>query len=266
MLQTFAEASRYLARADYLAAAQKNADFLLTQLHQNGGLLRSWRAGQAHLTAYLEDYAALTIGLLELYQSDPDSRWFQAAKALFDQMNSDYPDPQGGYFDTSASETRLLVRPKTLQDNATPSGNALATYATLLMASYDSREKLQQQAERILSSVSYPAFRYPLSFAEWLKSLDYLLGPQCQVALLVPPGASAANFLKPLWSHFRPRLIVGITTYPPLHTDPDFVKNRPIVNQSPTAYVCFGQTCLIPTNESHEFIRQLGEKIPSSIG
>ena len=259
MLQTFAEAARYLGRADYLAAARKNADFLLTRLFQDDGLLRSWRASQAHLTAYLEDYAALIIALLELFQSDPDSRWFQAAKVLFNQMSSDYQDPQGGYFDTSINEAWLLVRPKTLQDNATPSGNSLATYATLLLASYDSNEHLQQQAEHILNSVSYPAFRYPMAFAEWLKSVDYVLGPQSQLAILVPLGASAASFFQPLWSRFRPRLVVGICAYPPLQADPEFLKNRPIINQSTTAYVCSGNTCLAPTTESQEFIRQLGE-------
>src|SRR5690606_7581291 len=75
MLIAFAEAARYLKRPDYLQAAQRNADFLLSQLQADGRLLRSWRAGRAAHTAYLEDYAALGLGLLALYQSDPQPRW-----------------------------------------------------------------------------------------------------------------------------------------------------------------------------------------------
>ena len=264
MLQTLAEAARYLDRTDYLAAAQKNADFLLNNLQHAGYLLRSWRNGQAHQNAYLEDHAALIIALLELYQSDSDPRWFQSAKHLFTRMDADYKDPLGGFFDTPVTETSLLVRPKALQDNATPSGNALAAYATLLLAAYEGRGDLYQQVQKTLDSISYPAFRYPLAFAEWLKSLDYLLGPQKQVAILVPTGAFSSILTKSLWVAFRPRLVSATSTYPLSKDGPELLQYRPVVNHLPTAYVCFGQTCLVPTTDPEEFTRQLAAKKPAN--
>lgn len=257
MLQTFAEAGRYLKRTDYLSAAQKNAHFLLTHLQQEGRLLRSWRHGKANLAAYLEDYAALIIALLELFQSDSDPRWYQSARELFTRMNAEFSDPLGGYFDTDIREIELLVRPKALQDNATPSGNALAMFASLLISQYENLGELSQQVEKVVSSVSYPAVRYPLAFSEWLKSIDYLVGPQTQVALLFPAGSSVANFNETLWSRFRPRLISAISPYPPPQIFPELVKFRSLVQQLPTAYICFGQTCLVPTNDPAEFTRQL---------
>ena len=75
-LMAFSDAARYLKRTDYLEVARKNADFLLTHLYSSGRLMRSWRNGKARRhDAYLEDHAALILGLLSLYESDPDLRW-----------------------------------------------------------------------------------------------------------------------------------------------------------------------------------------------
>ncbi len=80
MLSAFSEAARYLQRKDYLEIARQNARFLLQELHKDGQLLRSWRNGKASHNAYLEDYASLILGLLNLYQSDPDPNWFKSAE------------------------------------------------------------------------------------------------------------------------------------------------------------------------------------------
>ena len=83
MLAAFAEAARVLDRDDYRTIAERNADFLLRELrHVNGRLLRTWKAGEAKLNGYLEDYSYLIEGLLELYQTTFDPRWFLAAQEL----------------------------------------------------------------------------------------------------------------------------------------------------------------------------------------
>ena len=102
MLTAFAEAGRYLQRPDYTQAAARNADFLLTALHLEDRLLRTWREGKAPYNAYLEDYAALILGLLALYQSDPDRRWFNDAVELAEGIITHFRDPDGGFFDTRA--------------------------------------------------------------------------------------------------------------------------------------------------------------------
>jgi len=265
MLQTFAQAARYLNRPDFLAAARKNADFLLTRLQVDGRLLRSWRDGKAHLAAYLEDHAALVLALLDLYQSDPNPRWFQAARQLWQPVPADFSDPGGGFFDTSAQQASLLVRPKALQDNATPSGNALAIQALLLLAAYDDRTDYQQQAEEILRSVNYPAIRYPLAFSEWLKSMDLQLGPQCQVAILSPAETSTESFTRLLWARFRPRLVAAISSFPPAPQAPELLNFRPLQEGQVTAYICFGQTCLAPTTKPQEFMQLLDAENPTGV-
>ncbi len=129
MLAAFAEAARALDRDDYLEVAERNAGFLLRELRQeNGRLVRTWKArpeqvegaGEAKLNGYLEDYAYLIEGLLELYQTTFDPRWFVAAQELAETMIAHYQSPDGGFFDTSDDHEALITRPRDLQDNATP--------------------------------------------------------------------------------------------------------------------------------------------------
>ncbi|MDP7260260.1 MAG: thioredoxin domain-containing protein, partial [Anaerolineales bacterium] len=119
MLAAIAEAARVLDRADYRAAAIRNAEFMLEMLRgRDGRLLRTWRAGRpAKLNAYLLDYACLAEGLLQLYQTTFDQRWYLAAHQLADNMLEHFTVQDGdGFFDTSADHEKLVVRPKTLQD------------------------------------------------------------------------------------------------------------------------------------------------------
>jgi hypothetical protein len=142
MLAAFAEAARALDRDDYRMIAERNADFLLRELRQeNGRLLRTWKrrpeqsegAGEAKLNGYLEDYSYLIEGLLELYQTTFEPHWFVAAQELAETMLEHFAHSDGTLYDTSDDHETLITRPRDLQDNATPSGNAMAVTALLTL-------------------------------------------------------------------------------------------------------------------------------------
>jgi uncharacterized protein YyaL (SSP411 family) len=123
-LQAFAQAARYLGdaglRAKYHDVATRNAEFLLTELRPSGRLRRTWREGIAGQEVFLEDYAATALGLLDLYAADFETRWFAAARELADEMIDRFSDADGGFFDTASDADPPLIRPKDLNDNATP--------------------------------------------------------------------------------------------------------------------------------------------------
>jgi uncharacterized protein YyaL (SSP411 family) len=253
MLTTFAQAARILKRADYLDAAIRNARFLLTELHPKDRLLRSWRENQPRHNAYLEDYASLVIGLLDLYQSDPNPEWFNSALHLTEEMIDHYADPSGGFFDTRDDHESLLLRPKDLQDNATPSGNALTAEALLKMTSYTGRGEWREIAEGMLAMIQSAAARYPTAFARWL-SVTYLATAQVhEVAILGEPADPRTQALvDTLWGVYRPYCVVAISAQPPPAGSPPLLDNRPMVNDRPTAYVCQNFICRQPVNEPDE--------------
>jgi uncharacterized protein YyaL (SSP411 family) len=270
MLACFAEAGRVLKNSSYLETAARNADFLLTalcpsgtmhpegSLHPSGTLRRAWRAGQAGAEVFLEDYAALILGLLELYQSDFNNRWFQQACALGDEMIRRFADPAGGFFDTSHGAEALLTRPKDLQDNATPSGNALAAEALLRLAALTENPEWQAQAEKTLDLAAGFSAAYPTAFARWLSAADFALGTVKQVALVGDLADERTRaLLDEIRSAYRPNLVVASSAYPPPNDVPALLLDRPMINSLPTAYVCEGFICQQPVTNPRELHKLL---------
>jgi uncharacterized protein YyaL (SSP411 family) len=246
-IRAFSEAGRYLDRPDYLAAARANAKFLLQELHPADRLLRSWRNGTARHNGYLEDYASLILGLLSLYQSDPDPAWFSAAVQLSTEMLANFSDPAGGFFNTRSDHETLLLRPKEIQDNATPSGNALAASALLWLNAYTGDDRGENTIKAAFSLVRNLIAKYPTSFAFWLQGLDFWLGPITQIAVLTPQSSKIqTDYLDEIMRDYHPRNVLAVSEGPPPEIAPALLKDRPILDNRTTVYVCRNFVCDLP--------------------
>ncbi len=241
----------------YYSMATRNAEFLLTALRPKGQLRRSWRDGKTTQQVFLEDYAALILGLLELYQTDFQERWYTAALELAEEMIARFSDPQGGFFDTPADGERLFQRPKDLQDNATPSGGALSCEALLKLAALSGNGRYRELAEQALRDVAEAALRYPTAFGRWLSAADFALGNGKQAAVLGETGAPDFQALmRFLRAEYRPNLVVAASAFPPSQTAPALLAERPLVDGKATAYVCEDFICKRPVT-SVEQLRDL---------
>jgi uncharacterized protein YyaL (SSP411 family) len=262
MMIAFAEAGRYLKEPTYIEAAIRNANFIIENMHTDGYLYRSWREGQASHNAYLEDYAALILGLLALYQGDPNPQWYHVAKQLTDELIAHFNDPEGGFFDTRADHETLILRPKDLQDNATPSGNALAALALLQLAALSTETAYRQHAEEMLQSMGKMLERYPTGFAQWLCAYDFAVAPVKEVAILGAEKSQGLQHLtEALWRGYRPYLMAAIShQYPPEAHSPGLLADRPLIDQQATAYVCQDFVCQTPVTSPQDFIQQLEAK------
>ena len=257
MLAAAAEASRAIDDSElqhkYLIMATRNADFLLDALRPDGRLKRSWRQGKATDEVFLEDYAALILGLLELYQTDFQEKWFASAQQLAEEMVDLFADPNGGFFDTSKNGEELLLRPKDLQDNATPSGNALACEALLKLAAFTDNGSYRDRAEQSLNLIAQHALRYPTSFGRWLSAADFALANVKQVAVVYSSDLEEARgLLQTVQSAYRPNIVVAASSQPPSETSPFLLKERPLKENQPTVYVCEGFVCKMPVNTISE--------------
>ena len=244
-LRAFSEAARYLDRPDYLKIAEENAEFLLAELHTPGRLKRSWRERQAHQNAFLEDYAALIVALLSLYQSSPNIKWYHAALELMQEMIEGYQSPDGNFYTTRHDQQDVIFRPVEIQDNVTPSGNALAAQALSLLSIYANRTDWQQTSENLLASAQPLSLQYPSSFAYWLQLLDFAIQPVDQIAILLPENVTSPVWIKEmLWAKYRPDMLFAQSPYPPPQSSPAMLQFRPLEHNSPTIYLCRGTTCL----------------------
>ncbi|MDX1379322.1 MAG: hypothetical protein R3307_10770, partial [Anaerolineales bacterium] len=268
MLAAMAEAARVVAGDESEASssqkndslnnkhyklATRNAEFLLKSLRPEGNLKHSWRDGKTTEEVFLDDYAALILGLLELYQTDFNNEWFAASKDLADEMIELFEDSNGGFFDTPQNGESLLLRPKDVQDNAVPSGNALACESLLKLAEFTGEGKYRDIAEKSLSLVANMAVQYPTAFGRWLSAADMALGNVKQVAVVhESDGEHALELIKKVRSQYRPNAIVAVSAIPPPEDAPALLRDRPVRQGKPTAYVCEGFVCKKPVTSSSD--------------
>ena len=268
MLAAFAEAARLLDRDDYRRTAQANAEFLLTALRApDGRLRRAWRrpgdqaiAPAAAGNAFLEDYANTAEGLLALYETTFAPRYFTAARELMDVAVARFADPAGGFFDTSDDHEALVVRPKDVQDNATPSGSAMAATVLLKLAAFTGEHRYREAAERALAGVSAFLARYPTGFAQWLNALAFHLGQPREIALVGEPADPELRaMLDVALGEYRPFQVVALKR--PGEASPiPLLAGREALNGRATAAVCLNFACRLPVTRAADLREQLAER------
>ncbi|NIM92546.1 MAG: DUF255 domain-containing protein [Anaerolineales bacterium] len=259
LLMTLSTAARILDDEAYLKSAQRLAEFLLEKMHRDGKLMRSWRSGKANYTAYLEDHAALGLGLIELYQVDFNLRWYNAAIKQTEEILGHFRDLNGGFFDTRDDHDKLISRPKTLQDSPIPSGNSMAALLLLQLGALTGENKYIEPALEALRAMQENAGRHPSAFSWWLCAIDFALGPQLQLALVGDPSDEEFhNLANVTYGQFLPRLVIagGI---PSSGAFPTLLHGRKQIDEAPTAYLCQGFACKLPTKDPEELESQIME-------
>ncbi len=259
-IAALAEAAVALRRPDYAAAATAAATALWDGLRTaEGRLLRSWKDGRAKHAAVLEDHADLAEGLLALYQSTFEPRWFQAAVELAELIVDHFADPAGGWFDTADDHEALVARPKSLQDNALPSGGAMAAVVLLRLAALTGEARYRSAAEDAVVAFAPLASSYPNGFAWWLVAADLAAYPIDEVAIVGGPGNDAAPLLAVVRDRFRPGVVLAASLDGPQPSSiVPLLRDRPLVEGRATAYVCRGFTCQAPTTSPDGLAGQLG--------
>ncbi len=262
MLASLAEAARVLGRDDYLNAAERAGDFLLEKMRsETGRLYRSYKNGTAKINGYLEDYANVIDALLELYQSTFVEKWFNEARTLVNTVLDHFRADDGGFFDTSDDHENLITRPRQLQDNATPSGNAMMAKQLLRLAAYTGDSRYEEAARAVLRPLIPAMQQYPQAFGEALNAADLLVHGIHEVAIIGNPVQEATEeLLNTVRKPYRPNVITALA-----RGNVDGEANIPLLsyrtmrNDQPTVYVCRNFTCQMPVTTADEVATLLNE-------
>jgi uncharacterized protein YyaL (SSP411 family) len=259
--RALAEAGRALGRADYVAAAVRNAEFVLGAMRVDGRLQRSWKAGQARLKGYLEDHAMVAAALLEVYEATFDRRWLDGARELADAMlRLFWDDALEGFYDTGHDHEPLIVRPRNLFDNAVPSGTSAAIETLLRLSVITGEAGFEARALAALRPLADLMTRHGSGFGRFLCALDFHLGPRTEVALLAPARDGGAETLAAeVFGRYLPnRVVVGATAGDArASAGIPLLEGRGAVEGKPTAYVCRNYACELPVTDRAALARQL---------
>jgi hypothetical protein len=247
-LRTLTEAAAALERPDWMEAARANARFLLSDLRRDDSrLLRSWQGGRANLLAYAEDYAAVLEAVLTLAELD-DVSWLADARAVADDLIRLFHDRErGGFFTTGIDAEELIVRPKDVQDNATPSENSLACNGLLRLAALSGNTHYADLAATWMRGMAQLVGEHPTAFAYLLGALERLVTPPIEVAVVGPDDDPDTDGL---WREITRRLLpaaVVLRAAPGTGADESpLLADRPLVDGKPAAYVCEHYACRQP--------------------
>ncbi len=246
MIAALAETGAVLERGDYLDAARACAEFVWTELRDpDGNLLRTYKDGRAHLSAYLEDHAFLLEALLTLYESTFEPVWFKRARSLAETILERFADEQrGGFFSTASDHESLIARRKEIGDHPIPSGNSSAALGLLRLAALTGESRYRRAAGGVLRLFAQPAMRRPEAFAHFLRALDFDLAPVQEVALA---GDDLAALAKVVRSELRPHLVLA--GGPEGASTPELLRDRTAVDGQAAAYVCESFACKQPTTD-----------------
>jgi uncharacterized protein YyaL (SSP411 family) len=252
MLAPLAEGSRILKDERYLEAASRAAAFLLDRMRTpEGRLLHAYKDGRARFNGYLDDYSNLIDGLTRLYEVSGEPRWIDAALELATVMIDEFHDPEGGgFFYTGRGHEVLIARQKDFQDNAVPSGNAMAATALLRLSALTGREDLRELGRSTLESVQVYLDRAAMAMGQSLVALDLLLASPREFAVIAGPDREEfRGVLEAISTPFLPHKVVAPAVGEDASTLAEtlpLVANRPAKDQRTTTYICERFACQAP--------------------
>jgi uncharacterized protein YyaL (SSP411 family) len=255
MLSGLAAAIKISSLPSYLDAAKRTVNFLFTRMFHDGYLLHTYKSGTAKILGYLDDYAFLAAGLLDLFEATLDRLNLDRALELTEIMIREFWDENsGGFFYTGRSHEQLIAQSKPIFDGSIPSGNAVAAHVLLRVYHYQGRDDYLKRAEKILRS-SYDAMEnQPFGFAHMLAALDFYLDKPREIVLVGDrKDPHTAELLEKIHSLYLPNMTLQcVSPGDSLEQISPLLAGKKAISGKTTVYVCHNSTCSRPAVEWDE--------------
>lgn len=255
MISSLAQGGVVLYEPKYVDAAEKATDFVLSTLRTDARLRRYYRNGKAVEQGVLDDYAFMTMGLLDLYEATFNTKWLIEAKKLTNEMMELFGDGKGGgFYLTGKDSERLIMRSLPAYDGAIPSGNSIAALALLKLGHFTMEQRFPERAQHLLETFSSRLEQSPMSLSAMLTAVDFWNGPIQEIVIAGDRRqAETKEMLNLIRSKFLPNSIVlfheGDRADSTIYEIVPFIKNQTGINGRATAYVCRNYVCKQPVND-----------------
>jgi len=177
-------------------------------------------------------------------------------------MIAHFQAPDGGFFDTSDDHESLITRPRDLQDNATPSGNAMTVTTLLKLAGFTNDLRYVDISQQALGQMQPMISQYPLGFGQWLQALSYTLAKPKEIAIVGDPdSADTQALLRIARDGYRPFQVIALGAQDTQPAAIPLLQDRGLVKGRAAAYVCRDFTCQAPTTEPEVLQTQLARRL-----
>jgi uncharacterized protein YyaL (SSP411 family) len=258
MLRGVATAARIFGDPDMLQLAVANGDFLFREMIRDGRVMRSHKSGETRIPGFLEDYAAVALGFIALYEATFDDVWIARAQSITESMMRWFwDDSAGAFFDTASDAERLITRPRDITDNAMPSGTSMAADLLLHLSDLTNDSVMRDRAMLVLTGAAALLTQFPTGFGHLLGVADMAVYGAVEVALAGDRSREEFTVLeREVASHYVPSLVLA-GGEPGSSNSIALLAGRTPRGGIPTAYVCRAYTCDEPATEAARLAEQL---------
>ncbi len=260
MVRALADGARAFDDARWRAEAVRHGDFLFLQLVRDGRVMRVHKDGVTKGAGFLEDYAAVALAALSLYELTLDERWLARARELNEStVRLFWDDTISGFFDTAHDAESLIARPRELTDNAVPAGNSLAAELLLRLGDLMGNEVDIKRGKWVLESLGEPLARYPSAFGYALGVAELAVHGATEVAIVGTEGEPGFDALvRETASRYLPSLVLAAGSNGSI----PLLRGRGLIDGNAAAYVCRSFACDAPTADP----RTLGAQLERAAG
>lgn len=253
MIASLAKAGRVFHQASYVQAAEKAVSFIRDNLIQNGRVMVRYRDGEVKNKAFIDEYAFLLWGYIELYESTFAPFYLEEAKKLAgNMMDLFWDDHAGGFFFSGNDDEPLLVNQKESYDWALPSGNSVAACQLLRLAKLTGDFTLEEKVQQMFQVFSKDIHDYPNGHAMMLQSVMLSQQAMKEVVIVMDNETKeVVDFIQHIQENFHPEIslmAVKRNEQAELSEIAPFIEDYAMINEKPTIYVCENVQCNLPTN------------------
>ncbi|MCE5222435.1 MAG: thioredoxin domain-containing protein [Clostridium sp.] len=262
MIAALAKAYKVLEDERYFEYAKKAVNFIFDNLiDENKRLLARYRDEESRHKAYLDDYAFLCFGLIELYESSFDITFLKKAIDLNkDMINFFWDNDKQGFFLYGEDSEKLIARPKELFDGAMPSGNSVAAYNLIKLSRITGDTYLEEMAEKQLNFICGSLFSEEINYSFFLIAASFALNPSKELVCVLKDKSDEEK-IKDLLSE---KQTFNLTTIIKTNENKEeiegiipFIKDYNFTNDKSTYYLCKGRACLAPINDINQLKKLL---------
>ncbi|HEV7706535.1 MAG TPA: thioredoxin domain-containing protein [Gemmatimonadaceae bacterium] len=253
MVRALADGARAFDDARWRAEAVRHGEFLFRELVRDGRVMRVHKDGVTKGAGFLEDYAAVALAALSLYELTLDSTWLDRAREIGDSMvRWFWSDEIGGFFDTAHDAESLIARPRELTDNAVPAGSSLACELLLRLGVITGNKESTLRGAWLVETLGEPLVRYPTAFGYALGAAELAVHGATEVAIVGVRGDAGFDALvRETSTRYLPSLVLASGDPDVIHgSDPlPLLRDRAMIADRATAYVCRGYVCEAPVTD-----------------
>jgi uncharacterized protein len=250
MIGAMARAGDVLGKKQYIESAKKAANFIWDNLRNEGKLLHRWRDGEARYDAYLDDYAFLIKGLLDLYEASFEKIWIERAIELQQKQDAMLYDTRSGIYNMNRPSSDIIFQSKNDYDGAEPSGNSISALNLFRLAMITEKDSYEKRAEEILQYFSAKISEFPYSMPEMMTAAFWSMKSPMQIVFA---GSDVLELKQSANDKYLPVCVKMLAS----ESVGEFAKSLTAIDGKPAAYVCRNFTCELPVTDGSKLERLL---------